>query len=802
MIFNFYMYTIYIRRHTNMSGSTKESSISDTKDESDKMSMEFLNQYVRMQDDAYERLLDIPSIQSTDIKKALVNYDYRHFSHINRLTKNVQTIKYDHATSKTDIITTCFKVSYDSTSCIYGYMHSACGIADNDIKSKSKHVANSNPKQSAPGITINHEFICTGPTFRSQDGEYRGRLIKFSQFTQFFEKFTSVLDIVEEMVVRKIQTGELQFFIDFYFPDGCKLDRKIMDEFVNNLRMPIKMFMICWLRDFHYIHRKIAENHMNPAYQYIIYQPEDAPVYDSILKLVGSEESYDYTIDRIVEHFANINEPILNLMRLSCGQKIFPVTVIESIRNDDINYSIWREMYITNLVSNLVLNLVCPSFPFLGAWFYIQHSHAGLFDNVAMFDKYKQSAVAEDVTGQLRAVDKYNYTSKNNSKHALSDKFLQLSRNINKSIVYADSEIRLTDLSVCVTSEYVGRTLRDIPNIIANDKHLHGMDLIFSDYEMFCKHMFEYIYAFYCMNSRLWVMHGDLHMNNVTIFRLYRMKVGDTELVKNPKVLYVIDDSGYMFSHNGLFSMIIDLSRAIIGDASRIESEFGATYATMYFHDQQNRILHIIHNYFPDILETLREGILRLARDNFPLLFKITSVIDTFIVMTNIKSMFAVDDIFTKGKIKLADGIIGKLDKLITESQKLFIENINIALRGEIKIPDDIDWPNLVIIRNLFAENVPSSEQLHDPGKNIVEVFRNDNKMINNIEDYDNWGDLISLEPAFKLWQEVMGTPADTAKTFNRFLKNFSETEQMRHLVSRYIAEEADVVQFEPWMMQ
>lgn len=741
--------------------------------------------YTQSQAAAYERLLDIPTIRSDVIKSALANYDYRRFSHLNRLTKNVQMIKYDHATSKTDMITTCFKVSFESTSCIYGYLHSRC------------HDTEYTHSVSAPPT---HEFICSGPTFNSQDGEYRSRLIKFSQFMQLFDKYSEVFDIVENMVVQKVNSGELQFFTDFYYPSGCKNGRNV-EESINNLRLPIKLFMVCWLRDFHYIHRKIAENHMNPAYQYIIYRPEDISVYKSILKLVD-ENVYDGIVDRVIEHFGHIDEPTLNLLRLSCGQKIFPITVIESIRADDINYSVWREMYITNLVSNLVLNLVCPSFPFLGAWFYIQHSHAALFDNIAMYDKYKHSAVAEDVTSQLREVDRYNYVNQDKSESVLSNKFLQLSMGINKSIVYADSEIRLTDMSVCATSEYVGRTLRDIPNIIAAGQHLHGLDLVFVDYETFCKHMFEYMYAFYCMNSRLWVMHGDLHMNNVTIYRLYRMQSGGVDIVKNPKVLYIVGDTGYMFSHNGLFSMIIDLSRAVIGDVSRLEREFGAAYAAMYFRDQQNRVLHIINNYFPGVIQSSREAIIKLARNNFPLLFKITSVADTFTVMSNIKSMFAVDDVFTKGKIKIASGVIGKLDKIIESAQQSFNDNIYKALRGEINAPEDIEWPNLVVIRAMFAENVASEQQLMDPAKNIVEVFRQDNKMMNDIDDYDNWGDLVSLEPAYKMWAEVMGSEADTAKTFNRFLKNFGESEQMHELISRYIQEEKDVVQFEPWMLE
>ena len=763
---------------------------------------EFSRRRSNLQVEAFEQLVDIDSIDNRKIRENVKAKfkDYR-YSQINRFVNRVQIMKYGLSTSKTDIITTCFKVSFDSTSCVYAYLHSRC-------------------RPGQKNTTITHEFVCTGPTFRSQDGEYRHRFIRYDQFVQAIEKYNATFSKVEELVVNKLDSGRMQFYADFYYPESCNVDAKHMNEFVNNTRIAIKLYIIAWIRDYHYIHLKIPENHMNPAYQYIIYQPEDLGVYNEIRSTLTDYE-YENMIKHCTLYYQDINEGEKNVQRLSCGQKIFPLTVIESIRGDDINYSVWREMYTTNLVSNLVLNMVCPSFPFIGSWFYIQNSHAGLFDNIAMFEKYKHSDIANEVSRQLREVDKYNYYSRDKQQGAISAKFLQLSKNINKSIVYADSEIRLTNLSVCVTSEYVGRTLRDIPGIIMQGQHEHGLDLIFTSEDVFCKHMFEYVYAFYCMNTRLGIVHGDLHMNNVTVFRLYTMVNPDGKLlINNPVIMYILaaadkigggkntqntqsvksakntETASYVFPHNGIFSMIIDLSRAVIGDVKRLENEFGALYAEAYFRDQQNRLLHIINNNFPEIIESSRATVVRLVMENFPLVFKILSCVDVFTVMSNIKAMFSVDDISTHGNIKLAKGIDGRLDKLISLSSQLFHENINKAIRGDITSPDDIEWPNSVILRTVFSDY---NREVVD-GENLTDIFRSDCEMKYSIDDYDNWGPLVSLEPYFKLWKEIIGEKAEE-ENLRKYLTDFSETTEIHRIILPYMKEEEEVLEFEPWMM-
>jgi hypothetical protein len=807
-----------------------------------------------LQINTYNGTIDAGTIKNSAIQELVqTRFTRLNTSHINRFVNNVQVMKYALSTSRTNVITTCFKVTFDSTSCIYAYLHSRCVTKGNKA-------------------TVVHEFICTGPTFRSQDGEYRNRFIRYDLFTQLFTKYEEIFAQVEEMVVEKLSSGKIEFFVDFYYPQSCRVDTKYMNEFVNTSRLAIRLYMLAWLRDFHYIHAKIPENHMNPAYQYIIYRPEDLSTYKEIRKDVESTAKCEELIKRIEQFYMDVDDPEVTIERLSCGQKIFPLTVIEAIRTDDINYSVWREMYMTNLVSNLVLNLITPSFPFLGSWFYIQNSHAGLFDNAAMFEKYKHSDIAGDVSQQLRAIDRYNYFSRERQNGALSSKFLQLSKNINRAILYADSDLRLTDLSVCVTSEYVGRTLRDIPNIIAQKKHLHGLDLIFTDSATFAKHMFEYVYAFYCMNTRLGIIHGDLHMNNVTIFRLYTMvDLEGNILIKNPVVMYVLEPAesyitggaaelntdvtavssdestddeftdenenifgagtksrvktqaktsktakttkpapskvippitrettSYIFPHNGLFSMVIDLSRAVLGDVKRLENEFGALYAEAYFRDQQNRLLHIINNNFPEIIEASRAAVTRLVMENFPLMFKILSCIDVYTVTSNIKAMFSIDDIFTQGKIKLGAGISKRLEHLINLSSQLFHTNIGAAIRGDIDSPEDIEWPCVVILREVFKD---FETVAIGPDNNLVEVFRSGNQMRHDIGDYDSWGALVSLEPYWKLWREINGKEHEEVGQLNQFVKDYSEIAEMHKIVLPYMKEEEDVLEFEPWMM-
>jgi hypothetical protein len=736
-------------------------------------------EYLRVLDEYYSgeyiKSVNLDCINDIETRNYLAKFNLRLWSHRNRIVRNIQILKYSFVADKTNIIAICCKITLDSVSCIYAYIYCEC-------------------IQINGSLTFNPLFICTGPTFHSQDGEYRYRFIRWEQFEQLYDRYLADFELVESIAVRDINNGRLSFQTDFYYPMLCDLAQRELKEFIDNKRLCIKLYVLCWIVDYFHIRNKIIENHTNPAYSYVMYEPENEPIYQELCQRFNRVE-YLSLIQKIIEHKSNIDDPVLNINEIQCGQKIFPLTAIEAVKTNNINFNVWREIYIMNSVSNLVLNLIAPSFPFINNWFYIQNARAGLFDNMAMHDKYMQSDVANTISADLKNVDKYNYIDKTVSSGPITNKFLRLSKSIHKSIVYADSAIKLTDLAICMTSEYVGRTLRDIPNLVMHNEHLFGMDKVFTDIDIFTKHMFEFIYSFYCMNTKIGIIHGDLHMNNVTIYRLYHMGDNDgTVYVDNPHIAYILGQDTYLFKHVGLFSMIIDFSRSIIGDYKRLENDFSPHFAELYFKEQRARVINVVNHHFPALVKKFRDIIEALLLGNFALMFKILTVIDTHIIMSNILAMFSTDSVFN-GAIKLAPGVVKLLQKIVEQSEYLMVTNIKNAIEGRITSADEIEWPNLLILRDQFRENILT----RTGSPNIVEIFNSNNDVIYNIEDYSTWGPLLSLDKEMELRKKFNQSVEDIQHWMQ--YKQRDESDRLEQLVSKYEHQVKDTLEFESWML-
>ena len=113
--------------------------------------------YILM-DLAYDQVLDLDSISDATVREYLKRGFVRKASQYNRLVVNAQRLKYIYRFNKTNNIVSCFKFSMNKSTAIYGYLYSRCVNG-----------------------TTTHEYVCTGPTFTSQDGEYRGRIIPWTQ---------------------------------------------------------------------------------------------------------------------------------------------------------------------------------------------------------------------------------------------------------------------------------------------------------------------------------------------------------------------------------------------------------------------------------------------------------------------------------------------------------------------------------------------------------------------------------------------------------------------------------------------
>ena len=86
--------------------------------------------------------------------KKLINIDVElSKSTIARIVKNGQLLKYNFLFDKKNMLTTIFRAIKDKTTAIYAILFSE--IINNNIV---------------------HKYVSTGPTFISQDGEYRHRI--------------------------------------------------------------------------------------------------------------------------------------------------------------------------------------------------------------------------------------------------------------------------------------------------------------------------------------------------------------------------------------------------------------------------------------------------------------------------------------------------------------------------------------------------------------------------------------------------------------------------------------------------
>lgn len=712
--------------------------------------------------------------RSTQLRLNDINKDIRGFitdqirsySILARLLFTVPNLLCSMATEKVNITAIVFKASYAGSSCTYGYLFARPEFA----------------------------FVSCCPTYRSQDGEYRHRLIPWKQFEELRARFAERIEIIEAAVLSKIESKELILNAELYGPANVALETAIDES-----RAAVKILTICVLIDYFQIQNNIMENHVNPAYKHIITELWDKEQFDQLVKVFGIS---DYNnLRRFFSCLIPRNRSgIGTILPGECGQKIIPLTSIEAVRIGDINFNVWREMYFTSLCANLTLNFISPSFPFVIGWFFIQNAHPGLFENLAMHEKYEHSKVAAEISDQLKTADKLNYVERNRLKGAISNRFLRLSKYIHDSIYYADSALKLTDLCVCSLAEYVGRTLRDAPMMAAVGNKT--FTLMFADHTVFVKFLFEFIYGLYCMNTRVGLMHGDLHMNNATIHQMVFMIDAATgkPAVENPHVVYIIsNDEVYLFKHYSTCGMIIDHSRSIIGDPAILERDFGARFAAEYFQEQRYRVMHVLYRYFPKLVDKYKKRLEDIIANNFPLLFKIMTVIDAYVISSNMAGLITIDEHIKSGKVKVDPAIGRILTQVSRKAETVFLNLIQDALDGKLTDASKITWPNLTVMRECFGEyRLTRSSK---PGDiKIVDMFRADAEMRWEIEDPSTWGPIISPDKGIEL-RKKYNLPPDTSYEEWLEIRSADESSALDNLIRQQEEQESDLLDFEPWML-
>ena len=648
----------------------------------------FVKKYL---DDEYFERLGLNNIKTYALRKMLIERFNTAETSQRRVLSNVDDLIYKMLFHKTHMTVTIFKLTKKGSGAIYCTLYSY-----------------------AP--TGEHMYFTAAPAYSSMDGEYRPRVLPVDHIENFRKKYPEIYEHAETTVTKHIDRGDWRINTLIYYPSDVKVDESAFEQSIKESRLAIKTLILAWLQDFRKIHLGTIENHVNNAYRYVIYDDSDIPVYEWMVKFMGDEKVMDIMMyDAHTYHSAKLpRASFYNYTSLQTGQKYISTTVHEfkSAANLDkleIKYGSWRELYVGRKCSNLVVNYICPSFAVFGDWFFIQNTNKDMFDNLEQMKKYDYSMLAAEIKNELKAVDKKNRQPGNlNQFH--NNKFAKISEDIRDTIRHLNQTIILSDTTTCLISEYVGHTIKDTMTLLKNKWSYHYMRPALEDVNKFSKHIFEFLYAFLCMNMRLGMLHGDTHVNNATFHRyhMYVTKEIDKPIVyryKNPKVLYILDSNRqYLFDHIGYFSMLIDFSRALIGPNSPIVEEYGEDYLKSYFELFPNLMLNTLNRHLPSYASSNHEMLEQLAHENPQLFFKILTAIDSFAICRALDHTITQDLPPGASKVNLDQRIVRLLRRVLSQAEKLVIDNFNKALMGDLKLDTEIEWPNLSLIKEFFEE--------------------------------------------------------------------------------------------------
>jgi hypothetical protein len=570
---------------------------------------------------------------------------------------------------------------------------------------------------------VTHQYISFSSTYTSKDGEYRRRFMPYENFLNNYSKYTKEVSVVEADVVSQMNENRIVFNTDTYVTLNTNLDP--VKKAINDSRIVIKIYISCWLSDYFKVKQGIFPNHQNPAFKAVITSEESPKLYEKILQLTSFQEYWQ--LSRKIGHW----KPELNL---EVGQKLFPLTYDEVRNWENPSYTTWREIYFTTLCSNLVVNLICPAFPIISNWFYIPNMRETIFDNNAMHMKYEHSKVAEEAISLMEQTDNL-LTDENDEPY--TERFAYLSKQINESIVYGEGYILLSNIALCMISEYTGHTFRDEYRL-RNKFHIE-----LNESQLLIKYTFDILYALYCMNTKLGLLHGDLHLNNITVKQMGN--ITDQEFrngeifVKSKKddmhVGYIIGDNTYAFKTLGYTAVIIDFSRSIIGNHKLVEDRFGEALTKELFVQQRPRMIRLMYRMFPKFMDKHRDRLEALLIEDFELAHKIISVIDCYFIAQNMESMIIADKINSKE----ARDVVIQIQIL---SRELITKNLELAFKHTIKDKNQIEWPIKSIIETVFKPYVINGKF----SGTLCDVFNSNLPVKYDITNYDKHPPIITTD--------------------------------------------------------
>lgn len=649
------------------------------------------------------------------------------------------------------------------------------------------------------GVFIN--MYNSSPSFISCDGEYRSRLCRFISYITARNIYPDIFAEIEGYVNSRKIRRRWNLVIQYFYPSLEQESKSIQVELaIKTENIHFKLLAVSW---FHTIYNEMlgmTEAHSNESYReiFLAYKEEDMEFLRGLIVKVGAVR---------IEEFRNALTQTVGKKDFSpymLGYKMIPLNVKEVQDPLKLRYRPWREYFVANKCNDLIINSICPSFPFVNDWFYIKNSKKGLFDNVSQYERMKNSEIAKDVIHTLIEAQRGTYfaaenlpsivkTTEDISKW-INPKFRKLSAKIDEAVGYSMENIIMSEVTLGIISEFVGRTFSDTITILNNNNTIYsqllGHPLTDGGFHYFAKYLFEICYALYCINTKLGILHGDFHLNNATIGAIYiphinpllmkaraaangghdadTVDVDETDddvdadvdvthkqyidiplnVISDPPkerehVLYNVGETQYIYPNNGYFGCIIDFSRAII-NPNKYEILTDLSLPSIYklvsdeekFRaDETNTLVSLYVQLFPSKLRQ-REELAVLFKNHFDAVFKILSLLDIYMFTVRLTR------ILHKMTVPVCKKVTNLVEKIFKMSEAYISQEMNSMIDNPVKHAAKIladEWPILGIIKKCFSDFETDSAKILNLKGSITDVYCYDNAATYSLELYEKY---------------------------------------------------------------
>lgn len=612
-----------------------------------------------------------------------------------------------YAAPREGVVLSSLRIKFADIDLIYGYVHSF----------------------GKPGEPLEPQFYNMAGSLVSLDGEYRKDLVPARQFNVAMTAFPQFFDIIIPYLTDLVETEQIKVSYQ-HFPESAN---PVLGA------LPLYILAIAWFNDYFAVDIGILDKHIyGPRREMVSRLPGASKVYSQIKSLKGFS---------VLDFTAVIKYPDSRLASFNCGQKLIPMLRKDVANPFDITLQTWRELYINEEVALLMMNNIALGFAFTAGWYYIAGANADMFDNTAMKDKYANSAIAGQINKELgSAVDlTYKDTSayptddpRHDIQTPIDDKFAKLRDEIIGDIGFVNSHLKLSDRAICMMSVHTNVTISNVWLLAKVHKSCPLLEI-----PIFSRIVFDYLYSLYCLNARIGALHGDLHINNATVMRLQMRadrKFGNTA--------YVIGDQFYSLRYDGVLGCVIDFSRGVIGDMSKIAHSYGSITANQLRIRQITQLLQLIERHFPALYKVHKLKLEFLSDDDFDRLFRICTIIDAYSLTSGIHTMLTADDRYAQVPKDVAEWV----SSVAAACEEIFSAELGLALEHSAPL---VDLPMLQLIKRIYADRVITWPPAADAP--VSHVVNSGNPLKYGIDDPKTWNRIVHPKIALDACLQIPG---------------------------------------------